>query len=109
MGRESAVQMTIYYTKEDQYILDKIDEKAYRERKSRSAVILTILEQYFERERKLGEILSDMGKVSPKDVEKALEVQKKEGSRRRIGEILIAEGLVAEKDVQRALAVQGHY
>jgi hypothetical protein len=98
--------MTIYYTKADQYLIDKIDEKAYRHRKSRSAVILTILEQYFEGNKKLGEILCDMGKLTPKELEKALEKQKKEGNRRRIGELLIEEGLVEEKDIQRALAVQ---
>ncbi len=100
------MQMTIYYTKADQYLIDKIDEKAYRDRKSRSAVILTVLEQYFEGQKKLGEILADMGRVSFKDLEKALEQQKKEGNKRRIGEILVQEGLAEEKDVQRALAVQ---
>jgi len=98
--------MTIYYTEADQYLIDKIDEKAYRERKSRSAVILTILEQYFEGDKKLCQILSDMGKLSPEDVEKALELQKKEGNKRRIGELLVEEGFVEEKDIQRALAVQ---
>jgi len=98
--------MTIYYTKADQYLIDKIDEKAYRDRKSRSAVILTILEQYFEGNKKLGEILVDMGKLKPKELEKALEMQKKEGNKRRIGELLVEEGLVEEKDVQRALAIQ---
>jgi len=98
--------MTIYYTEADRYLIDKIDEVAYRERKSRSAVILTILEQYFEGNKKLCEILRDMGKLSPEDVEKALELQKKEGNRRRIGELLVEEGLVEEKDIQRALAVQ---
>ena len=38
------MQMTIYYTKEDQYLIDKIDEIAHPQRKSRSALILTILE-----------------------------------------------------------------
>jgi type IV pilus assembly protein PilB len=69
-------------------------------------VILTILEEYFEGNKKLGEILCDMGKLTPKELEKMLELQKKEGNKRRIGELLIQEGLVQEKDVQRALAVQ---
>ena len=103
------MQMTIYYTKADQYLIDKVDEKAYRDRKSRSAVILTILEQYFEGEKRLGEILQDMGKLASKDVDKALELQKKEGNKRRIGEILVQEGLAEEKDVQRALAVQQNH
>lgn len=103
------MQMTIYYTKADQYLIDKIDEKAYRDRKSRSAVILTVLEQYFEGQKKLGEILVDMEKVATKDLDKALELQKKEGNKRRIGEILVQEGLTEEKDVQRALAVQQNH
>jgi hypothetical protein len=103
------MQMTIYYTKADQYLVDKVDEKAYRDRKSRSAVILTVLEQYFEGKKKLGEILVDMRKLGVKEVEKALEVQKKEGNKRRIGEILVQEGLADEKDVQRALAVQQNH
>ena len=103
------MQMTIYYTKGDQYLIDKVDEKAYRDRKSRSAVILTVLEQYFLGQKKLGEILVDMKKVDSKGVEKALEVQKKEGNKRRIGEILVQEGLADEKDVQRALAVQQNH
>jgi hypothetical protein len=100
------MQMTIYYTKEDQYLIDKIDEMAYRERKSRSAVILTILERYFEGQKKLGEILSDMKKVNPQEIEKVLQLQRKEGNRRRIGELLVEKKVVSEKDVQRALAVQ---
>ena len=100
------MQMTIYYTKDDQYLIDKIDERAYRERKSRSAVILTILERYFEGQKKLGEILSDMKKADPQEIRKALQLQRKEGNKRRIGELLVEKKVVNEKDVQRALAVQ---
>lgn len=103
------MQMTIYYTKADQYLIDKVDEKAYRDRKSRSAVILTVLEHNLLGHKKLGEILVDMRKVDSKGVEKALDVQKKEGNKRRIGEILVEEGLADEKDVQRALAVQQNH
>lgn len=100
------MQMTIYYTKADQYLIDKVDEKAYRDRKSRSAVILTILEQYFEGDKKLGEILVDMGKLTKQQVENILERQQKEGDGKRFGELLVEEGLVSEKDIQRALVVQ---
>lgn len=100
------MQMTIYYTDSDQYLIDKIDEKAYRDRKSRSAVILTVLEQFFEGNKRLGEILCDMGKIEMTDLENALESQKKHGNSQRLGELLIESGKVNEKDVQRALAVQ---
>lgn len=100
------MQMTIYYTKEDQYLIDKVDELAHKERKSRSAVILSILEWYFEGNKKLGEILVDMGKIEPKDVEKILQAQKGEKQKKLIGELLIQAGLVSRKDVLRALAIQ---
>ncbi|MBI1741497.1 hypothetical protein HYR54_00325 [Candidatus Acetothermia bacterium] len=51
------MQLTIYYTKDDQYLLDQIDDKADAERRSKSAVILSIIEEYFEADKKLGEIL----------------------------------------------------
>ena len=100
------MQMTIYYTKADEYLIDKIDEMAYRERKSRSAVILTVLERYFEGEKRLGEILVDMGKLSQRQVDELLREQTESGDHRRLGEMLIEQELVSEKDLQRALSVQ---
>lgn len=100
------MQMTIYYTKADEYLIDKIDETAYRERKSRSAVILSVLERYFEGEKRLGEILVDMGKLSREQIDDLLERQAESDEHRRLGEMLLEEGLVSEKDLQRALAVQ---
>lgn len=100
------MQMTIYYTKADQYLIDKIDEMAYRERKSRSAVILTVLERYFEGEKRLGEILVDMGKLTADQVDDLLKRQKKMNDHRRLGEMLLEEELVTEKDLQRALSIQ---
>lgn len=100
------MQMTIYYTKDDQYLIEKVDELAHKERKSRSAVILSILEWYFEGNKKLGEILVDMGKIDPNDIEKILEAQKTEKQKKLIGELLVQAGLVSRKDVLRALAIQ---
>ena len=100
------MQMTIYYTKADQYLIDKIDEMAYRERKSRSAVILTVLERFFEGDKRLGEILVDMGKLSTQQLNDLLHRQEELTDHRRLGEILLEEDLVSEKDLQRALAVQ---
>ena len=99
------MQTTIYYKEEDEYLIDKVEEKANRERKSKSAVILTIIEEYFEAERKLGEILNDMGVVSPDEVEEALRKQEK-GTDKRIGEILVDENYVREIDLDRALQIQ---
>ncbi len=100
------MQVTIYYHHDDQYILDQVDELAHRERKSRSAAILSILERYFEGEKRLGEILVDMGKLTPDQVEEVLQRQEHEQRTRHLGELLVAAELVEPKDLQRALAVQ---
>ena len=76
-------------------------------RRSRSATILSILEQYFEGGRKLGKILIDMGALSPEELRVALRLQRESMSDQRIGEILRKEGYVMEVDVDRALQVQG--
>jgi len=39
------MQATIYYSDEDGYLIKQADMKGQRERKSRSAVILSILEE----------------------------------------------------------------
>ncbi|MCX7750496.1 MAG: hypothetical protein N2320_02910 [Candidatus Bipolaricaulota bacterium] len=101
------MQVTLYYNEEDRYLLELVDCLAERERKSRSAVIMSILEEHFERGKRLGEILVDMKAVSPQDVEEALREQKSSGVARRLGEILVAKGRVQDEQVRRALVVQG--
>lgn len=54
------MQITIYYTKDDIPLIKQIEAKAERERRSKSAVILSIVEQYFERNKRIGEILCDL-------------------------------------------------
>lgn len=54
------MQATIYYQERDQYLIDKVEGKANRERKSKSAVILSIIESYFEANKKICQILSDL-------------------------------------------------
>jgi hypothetical protein len=102
------MQLTIYYTKEDQYLLDQIDEKADAERRSKSAVILAIIEEYFEADKKVGEILCDLGKLTPDKLRQATEIQKREAGKRKLGQILLAEKMVNEKDLRRALAIQSN-
>ena len=101
------MQTTIYYKQEDDYLIEKVEKKAKRERKSKSAVILSVLEEYFEAEQRLGEILSDLGAVSSDKVEEALEVQENEGKDKKIGEILMDNDYVREVDLDRALEIQG--
>ncbi|SQD93055.1 conserved protein of unknown function [Candidatus Bipolaricaulis anaerobius] len=69
------MQVTLYYNEEDQYLLELVDELAERERKSRSAVIMSILEEHFERGKRLGEILVEKGLVRDETVKRALVVQ----------------------------------
>lgn len=99
------MQTTIYYREEDDFLIEKVEEKANRERKSKSAVILSILEEYFEAERRVGEILKDMGAVEPEKIDEALAKQE-EDSDKKIGEIMVENDYVREVDLDRALQVQ---
>jgi hypothetical protein len=101
------MQLTIYYTEDDLYLINQVEAKAERERRSKSAVILSIVEEYFERKKRLGEILCDLGKLSPDKLTQAIEIQKKEGGSRTLGEILLAKKWVDENDLMRALILQG--
>lgn len=101
------MQVTMYFSDEDKYLIDLVDEKARRERKSRSAVVLSILEEYFERDKRLGEILVDLGAVSPNVVSKGLEIQREQFKDKPLGEILLEHGLVDEDALDRALMIQG--
>ena len=103
------MQVTLYCNDEDQYLLGLVDRLAERERKSRSAVIMSILEEHFERGKRLGEILVDMGAVDPGEVEEALEEQKEANGTRMLGEILVKKGVVPDAAVKRALIVQGRF
>jgi len=104
-----AVQTTIYFSEDDKYLIDLVDQVARRERKSRSAVVLSILEEHFERGKRLGEILVDMGFLGPKEVERALAKQKEAKDKKLFGEILVEEGLIPPDAVERALAVQTRF
>ena len=103
------MQVTIYYSDEDQYVLDLVDQQARRERKSRSAVILSVLEEHFERNKKLGEILVDLGAVSHSDVQKSLELQKNTFTEKLLGEILVEQQGVKKEALERALAIQSRF
>jgi hypothetical protein len=69
-------------------------------------VILSILEEFFERDKRIGEILLDMGEVSHKDLAQALELQGKKHAGKRLGEILLEERLATQEAVDRALLIQ---
>ncbi len=56
--------------------------------------------------RKLGRVLTKLGKVTREQVHEALAVQKEQGSKKKVGEILVDLGYVTPRDVQEALAGQ---
>ncbi len=103
------MQVTMYFSEEDRYLIDLVDRKARLERKSRSAVVLSILEEHFEREKRIGEVLVDLGAVSPRQVEEALELQRQAKGARLLGEILVERGFVDEAALARALTIQGRF
>jgi uncharacterized protein (DUF433 family) len=100
------MMISIYYRKEDEWLLKKVDKICARERRSRSAVILSLLEQYFEREKKIGEILQDMGFISLEQLQEALELQKREKKQKKLGQILKGKGIISEEHIQRIVGLQ---
>ena len=100
------MQTTIYYQDRDEYLMDKVEEKANRERRSKSSVILSIVEHYFEAEKRIGEILHDLNAVSPDQIETALARQEAKEQEEKLGRILLDEGYVTEIDIDRALSIQ---
>lgn len=100
------MQITIYYQEKDEYLIEKVEQKAERERRSKSSVILSILESYFEAEKRLGEILYDLNALSSEELQKGLKEQQEKNSSKKIGRILLDKGFVREVDLDRALAIQ---
>jgi hypothetical protein len=100
------MQTTIYYSDEDAYLIKQVDAKAKRERKSRSGVIFSILEQHFECEKRLGEILVDLGVMTHVDLARGLELQQTKFTQKLLGDILLEEQLVSPEALERALLIQ---
>jgi general secretion pathway protein E len=75
-----------------------------------SAVItFTVIYPFYQQDKKLnkkiGEILLEMGFITNEDIERVLEVQRSEGQARRFGEILV-NGEVSEDVVYKGLSAQ---
>ena len=100
------MQTTIYFNNDDAYLISQLDAKGRRERKSRSAVLLSILEDYFESDKRLGDILLDIGVLSRADLSKGLELQKTAFTHKLLGDILLEEEYVTPEAVERALMIQ---
>jgi len=101
------MQLSIYYTKDDEWLIEKVEAEAKTQRKSKTAVILSILEKHFQKEKRLGEILGDIGFLSDEELTKALDIQKKKEKKRKLlGEILLDEGFIEEKELRKSLSIQ---
>ncbi len=59
------------------------------------------------RETMIGHLLLEMGKITPEQIERTLQLQSKEGL--RFGEAARKLGFVTQEDIQRALAIQFDY
>jgi len=103
------MQTTIYYSEVDAYLMEQADAKGRRERRSRSAVLLSILEEHFETEKRLGEILVDLGSLSHADLAKGLDLQKRQFAEKLFGDVLLEQELVDKEAVDRALSIQGRH
>jgi len=103
------MQTTIYYSEVDAYLMKQADAKGRRERRSRSAVLLSILEEHFETEKRLGEILVDLGSLSHADLAKGLDLQKRQFAEKLFGDVLLEQELVDKEAVDRALSIQGRH
>ena len=103
------MQVTVYLTEQDAYLLRLIDRKSQRERKSRSAVLLSIIEEHFEKGRRLGEILVDLGILSEDALADALELQRTEFADKLLGEVLMEERGIDEESIHRALTIQRRF
>jgi len=101
------MQISIYYQEGDQYLLDKVESMASRERRSKSSTLLSILEEYFESGNKIGEILKDMKAINRSQLHKALSIQRNsKEEKKRLGEILLEKEFISEAQLDRALEVQ---
>lgn len=100
------MQTSIYYQEEDQYIFDRVEELAKRERRSKSAMMLAILEEYFEAGRKLGEVLKDMKAITETELRESLSIQKEGVSGKRLGRIMVERKMIDEVQLNRALDLQ---
>ena len=100
------MQMSIYYQENDEYLIDLVEKLANRRRMSKSAMILSILEEYFEANKRVGQILKDMRAVEEEQLKRALKKQEKMEEKKKLGKILLERDYVREVDLDRALQVQ---
>lgn len=100
------MQLSIYYKEEDKDLIGDIEKEAKAQRKSKASFVLSLVQDHFEKKKRLGEILRSISTLSNDELNKALEIQQKEKKRRLLGEILLDEGFVEEKILRESLVLQ---
>jgi len=104
--RRKPMQLSIYCKKEDKDLIEKIAIAAKAQRKSKGALILSILYDYLQQRRKLGAILLSINALSKGQLSQALGLQRKNKEKRLLGEILLELGYIEEKTLKESLALQ---
>ena len=102
------MQMSIYYKEEDAYLIELVEKRANRKRMSKSAMILSILEDYFEAEKRIGQILKDMKVVDSDQLTEALNLQEQRDEEKKLGEIMVERDYVKEDQLHHALQIQAN-
>ncbi|MEF8850658.1 MAG: hypothetical protein V5A81_07745 [Candidatus Bipolaricaulota bacterium] len=100
------MQLSIHYKEKDKYLIEKLEKLAERRRMSKSACILSILEDYLESDNLVGQILKDMNLLDKEQLQQALLKQRKAEDHKKIGQIMVNLDYVNEDQLNRALEVQ---
>ena len=100
------MQTSIFYKKEDQYIFEKVEKLAKTERRSNSAMVLAILEEYFEAGMRLGGILKDIKAATTAELRESLKIQEQGDYKKRLGRIMLEHNFIDENQLERALGIQ---
>ena len=70
------MQVTIYDGEEDRGLVHRIEQEGRTRRMRRGTFVLSTAEDYFERGKRLGEILLDEGFIDDETLRKSLSLQK---------------------------------
>lgn len=95
------MQTTVYFREEDEYLWRLLRREAQRRRTSVSNLVAEILEQYFEKNKGIGEILVDFGAISQRELAQV----KKESEEQGICLEEVLKNWVGEEFLERARLV----
>ena len=92
------MQTTVYFREEDEYLWRLLRREAQRRRMSVSNLVAEILEQYFEKNKDIGEILVDFGAINQRELAQA----KKESEEQGVCLEEVLKNRVGEESLERA-------